>query len=51
MQSTYEQQCLSKIETFYANAEKDFQEGLTRETEDYESSSTKVRLTYLNYFY
>lgn len=42
MQSTYEQQCLSKIETFYANAEKDFQEGLTSETEldeDYESSS------------
>ncbi|KAL6429360.1 hypothetical protein ACFW04_008204 [Cataglyphis niger] len=41
VQSTYEQQCLSNIETFYANAEKDFQEGLTRETEDYESSSTK----------
>ncbi|XP_050456602.1 breast cancer type 2 susceptibility protein homolog isoform X2 [Cataglyphis hispanica] len=41
VQSTYEQQCLSKIETFYANVEKDFQEGLTRETEDYESSSTK----------
>ncbi|GAB1859398.1 Breast cancer type 2 susceptibility protein-like protein [Camponotus japonicus] len=42
VQSTYEQQCLSKIETFYANAEKDFQEGLTGETEldeDYESSS------------
>ncbi|XP_019882044.2 breast cancer type 2 susceptibility protein homolog isoform X1 [Camponotus floridanus] len=41
-QSTYEQQCLSKIETFYANAEKDFQEGLTDETEldeDYGSSS------------
>ncbi|XP_072764416.1 uncharacterized protein [Anoplolepis gracilipes] len=48
-QSTYEQQCLSKIETFYANAEKDFQEKFTCETDnvsiqldqDYESSSTK----------
>ncbi|KAM0731286.1 Breast cancer type 2 susceptibility protein-like protein [Formica fusca] len=41
MQSTYEQQCLSKIEAFYANAEKDFQEKLARETEDYENSSTQ----------
>lgn len=43
MQSTYEQQCLSKTEAFYANAEKDFQEKLARETEDYENSSTQVR--------
>ncbi|XP_070151089.1 breast cancer type 2 susceptibility protein homolog isoform X2 [Polyergus mexicanus] len=39
MQSTYEQRCLSKIEAFYANAEKDFQEKLARETEDYENST------------
>ncbi|KMQ97285.1 breast cancer type 2 susceptibility protein [Lasius niger] len=47
VQSTYEQQCLSKIEAFYANAERDFQEGLSRDSmstklgEDYESSSTQ----------
>ncbi|XP_029168135.1 breast cancer type 2 susceptibility protein homolog [Nylanderia fulva] len=41
-QSTYEQQCLSKIEVFYANAERDFQKlSGDKLDEDYKSSSSQ----------
>lgn len=49
-QSRYEQQCWSKIEAFYANAEDFREKGFSRETdgmaiqlsEDYENLSTEV---------